>query len=42
MLQAIQEELKPILVVLALRKEREETTIRAAVTFAQAGHGTPC
>ena len=40
MLQAIQEELKanPRRVGFA---EAEETTIRAAVTFAQAGHGTP-
>ncbi|MEC8530670.1 MAG: NADP-dependent malic enzyme [Pseudomonadota bacterium] len=41
MLQAIQEELKANPRRVGFAEGEEETTIRAAVTFAQAGHGTP-
>tara|TARA_Y100001936_G_scaffold190350_1_gene189117 strand:- start:1999 stop:4356 length:2358 start_codon:yes stop_codon:yes gene_type:complete len=41
MLQAIQEELKANPRRVGFAEGEEETTIRAAIAFAQAGHGTP-
>ena len=41
MLQAIHEELKASPRRVGFAEGEEETTIRAAIAFAQAGHGTP-